>query len=132
MEKKLIEIEKKKIFPPCYVKIPLQYVDLVNGTPYEKMKRITEQILQYKLNILLTPQDSNLVRSSLVAELGEDGLKFWLTIRQFREDYDEETQRKRYNYMLKHRAKNTMTFGTIINRYKQAIDRYNDNNNLNT
>ena len=30
--------------------------------------------------------------------------------------------------MLKYKDNNTMTFGTIVNRYRQAIDLYNENN----
>ena len=33
--------------------------------------------------------------------------------------------------MLKYRDSNTMTFVTIVKRYKQAIDLYNENNNSN-
>ena len=129
LEERLMEIENKKIFPPCFVPIELlQYVDLSNGTNEDKMKRIVEQIKEYKINMLPTSEDSNFVRSSLVAELGENGLEHWLSIRKFREDYDEKQQIKRYNNMLKYKDNNTMTFGTIINRYRQAIDLYNRNN----
>ena len=92
------------------------------------MKRIVEQIKEYKINMLPTSEDSNFVRSSLVAELGENGLEHWLSIRKFREDYDEKQQIKRYNNMLKYKDNNTMSFGTIVNRYRQAIDLYNENN----
>lgn len=50
---------------------------------------------------------------------------YWLKLRQFREGYDQEAQTNKYNYALKHRSKNTMTFGAIINRYKEAINEYN-------
>ena len=113
LEERILETETKKIFPPCYAPIELlQYVDLSNGTNEDKMKRIVEQIKEYKINMLPTSEDSNFVRSSLVAELGENGLEHWLSIRKFREDYDD----------------NTMSFGTIVNRYRQAIDLYNENN----
>ena len=129
LEERILETETKKMFPPCYAPIELlQYVDLSNGTNEDKMKRIVEQIKEYKINMLPTPEDSNFVRSSLVAELGENGLEHWLSIRKFREDYDEKQQIKRYNNMLKYKDNNTMTFGTIINRYRQAIDLYNRNN----
>lgn len=129
LEERILETETKKMFPPCYAPIELlQYVDLSNGTNEDKMKRIVEQIKEYKINMLPTPEDSNFVRSSLVAELGENGLEHWLSIRKFREDYDEKQQIKRYNNMLKYKDNNTMTFGTIINRYRQAIDLYNENN----
>lgn len=128
LEEKLMESENKKLFPPCFVPMQqLEYVNLSNGTIKDKMLRIVKQIEEYNINMLLTPQDSNVVRSALVAEMGEEGLKYWLSIRKFREDYDENTQIKRYGYMLKNRAKNTMNFGAIINRYRQAIDLYNEN-----
>ena len=129
LEERILETETKKMFPPCYAPIELlQYVDLSNGTNEDKMKRIVEQIKEYKINMLPTPEDSNFVRSSLVAELGENGLEHWLSIRKFREDYDEKQQIKRYNNMLNYIDNNTMTFGTNINRYRQAIDLYNRNN----
>lgn len=129
LEERILETETKKIFPPCYAPIELlQYVDLSNGTNEDKMKRIVEQIKEYKINMLPTSEDSNFVRSSLVAELGENGLEHWLSIRKFREDYDEKQQIKRYNNMLKYKDNNTMSFGTIVNRYRQAIDLYNENN----
>ena len=103
-------------------------VDLSNGTNEDKMQRIVEQIKEFNINIIPTAEDSNYVRSALVAELGKNGLKHWLTIRKFREDYDENQQIKRYNNMLKYKDNNTMTFGTIVNRYRQAIDLYNENN----
>ena len=129
LEERILETETKKIFPPCYAPIELlQYVDLSNGTNEDKMKRIVEQIKEYKINMLPTSEDSNFVRSSLVAELGENGLEHWLSIRKFREDYDEKQQIKRYNNMLKYKDNNTMSFGTIVNRYRQAIDLYNEYN----
>ena len=62
------------------------------------------------------------------AEFGEKGLRFWLDIRKHRENYNEDIQIKRYNSILKSRSKNTMTFGAIVNRYRNAIDLYNENN----
>ena len=86
----------------------IEYVNLREGT-----------------NILTTPQISNYIRNAIVAELGEEGLVYWLKLRQFREGYDQEAQTSKYNYALKHRSKNTMPFGAIINRYKEAINEYN-------
>ena len=132
LEARLMETESKTLFPLCIMPfLQINYVDLSSGTYEDKMKRIVEQIEELRINILPTPQDSNLVRSALVAELGEKGLKYWLSIRKLREDYDENQQIKRYNNMLKYKDSNTMTFGTIVNRYKQAIDLYNENNNYN-
>ena len=34
----------------------------------------------------------------------------------------------KYNNALKYCANNNMNFGAVINRYKQAIDLYNENN----
>lgn len=106
----------------------LDYVNLTEGSNTDKIERIVAQVIKYNINIIPTSKDSNLVRSALVAELGDKGLKYWLTIRRFREDFEESAQVKRYNYLLKNRDKNTMTFGTIVNRYKNAIDLYNENN----
>ena len=78
--------------------------------------------------MLATPKDSNIVRSALVAELGKSGLTYWLIIRKFRQDYDEQKQIIKYNNALKYCANNNMNFGAVINRYKQAIDLYNENN----
>ena len=129
LEKKLKEIEPKQMFPPCFVPIKtVEYVDLSSGSVKDKTERIVEQLQQYSINMLPTPEDSQFVRSAIVAELGEDGLKYWLSIRKLREDFDEQTQIKRYNNLLRQRGKNTMNFGTVINRYRQAINLYNENN----
>ena len=103
----------------------IEYVNLREGTNKDKLHRIVEQVVVHKINILTTPQISNYIRNAIVAELGEDGLVYWLKLRQFREGYVEEAQTSKYNYALKHRSKNTMTFGAIINRYKEAINEYN-------
>jgi hypothetical protein len=130
LEERILEMESNKKFPPCITPMQLlQYVDLSNGSNEDKMKRIVEQIQEYNINILATPKDSNIVRSALVAELGEKGLKYWLAIRKFREDFNEQKQIMRYNNALKYSANNYMNFGAVINRYKQAIDLYNENNN---
>lgn len=128
LEKRMIKTDNEKLFPSCFISLPIPYVDLSNGTNEDKMQRIVEQIKEFNINIIPTAEDSNYVRSALVAELGKNGLKHWLTIRKFREDYDENQQIKRYNNMLKYKDNNTMTFGTIVNRYRQAIDLYNVNN----
>lgn len=129
LEKKLKEIEPKQMFPPCFVPLKtIEYVDLSSGSVKDKTERIVEQLQQYSINMLPTPEDSQFVRSAIVAELGEDGLKYWLSIRKMREDFDEQTQIKIYNSLLRQRGKNTMNFGTVINRYRQAIDLYNENN----
>ena len=103
----------------------IEYVNLREGTNKDKLHRIVEQVVSHKINILTTPQISNYIRNAIVAELGEDGLVYWLKLRQFREGYDQEAQTGKYNYAIKHRSKNTMTFGAIINRYKEAINEYN-------
>ena len=103
----------------------IEYVNLREGTNKDKLHRIVEQVVSHKINILTTPQISNYIRNAIVAELGEEGLVYWLKLRQFREGYDQEAQTSKYNYALKHRSKNTMTFGASINRYKEAINEYN-------
>ena len=127
LEAMVIAQETKAIFAPC-TPHPLPYVDLTNGSMQDKMQRIVEQIKQYNINLLPTPHESQFIRSAIVAEFGEKGLRFWLDIRKLREDYNEEIQIKRYNSILKSRSKNTMTFGAIVNRYRNAIDLYNENN----
>ena len=129
LEERILEMESNKKFPPCCAPIQLlQYVDLSSGSNIDKMRRIVEQIQEYNINILATPKDSNIVRSALVAEFGVNGLKYWLRIRKFREGYDEQQQIKRYNNLLKYTENNYMNFGAVINRYKQAIDLFNENN----
>lgn len=129
LEERILEMESNKKFPPCFAPMQLlQYVDLSNGSNEDKMKRIAEQIEEYSINMLATPKDSNIVRSALVAELGEDGLKYWLIIRKFREDFNEKQQEMRYKSQLKYIANNVMNFGAVINRYKQSIDLWNENN----
>lgn len=132
LEEKLMKTESKKLFPSCFVPIKaIEYVDLSSGSVKDKTERIVEQLQQYSINMLPTSEDSQFVRSAIVAELGEDGLRYWLSIRKLRKDFDEQTQIKRYNNLLRQRGKNTMNFGTVINRYRQAIDLYNENNNYN-
>jgi hypothetical protein len=112
----------------CNVPLQIEYVNLKEGSIEEKMERIVDQLTTYKINMLTDSHQSQVVRSSIVAELGEIGIKYWLKLRQLRENYDEEEQIKRYNSILKIRSKNTMTFGAIVNRYRIAIDLYNENN----
>ena len=112
----------------CNVPLQIEYVNLKEGSIEEKMERIVDQLTTYKINMLTDSHQSQVVRSSIVAELGEIGIKYWLKLRQLRENYDEEEQIKRYNSILKSRSKNTMTFGAIVNRYRIAIDLYNENN----
>ena len=112
----------------CNVALQIEYVNLKEGSSEEKMERIVDQLTTYKINMLTDSHQSQVVRSSIVAELGEIGIKYWLKLRQLRENYDEEEQIKRYNSILKSRSKNTMTFGAIVNRYRIAIDLYNENN----
>ena len=129
LEEKLMKTESKKLFPSCFVPIKaIEYVDLSSGTVKDKTERIVEQLQQYSINMLPTSEDSKFVRSAIVAELGEDGLKYWLSIRKMKDDFDEQTQIKRYNNLLRQRGKNTMNFGTVINRYRKAINLYNKNN----
>lgn len=127
LEAMVIAQETKAIFTPCTPQ-SLPYVDLTNGSMQDKMQRIVEQIKQYNINLLPTPHESQFIRSAIVSEFGEKGLRFWLDIRKLREDYNEDIQIKRYNSILKSRSKNTMTFGAIVNRYRNAIDLYNENN----
>ena len=128
LEKRMIKTDNEKLFPSCFISLPIPYVDLSNGTNEDKMQRIVEQIKEFNINIIPTAEDSNYVRSALVAELGVNGLKYWLRIRKFREGYDEQQQIKRYNNLLKYTENNYMNFGAVINRYKQAIDLFNENN----
>lgn len=129
LEEKILKMDSNKKFPPCFAPIQfLQYVDMSSGSNVDKMERIVKQIEEYNINMLATSTDSNIVRSALVAELGKDGLQYWLRIRKFREDFNEQKQIMRYNNALKYSANNYMNFGAVINRYKQAIDLYNENN----
>lgn len=108
---------------------PLSYVNLSDGNNEEKMFRITEQIAQHHINILPTPKDSQLVRCAIVNELGDKGLKYWHIIRAKADGYDEAEQTKRYVYLMSRRDTIKLNFGIVINRYKAAIDLYNNNLN---
>lgn len=133
LEAMVVSNQPKKLFATdCSLYIPIEYVDLSNGTKEDKIKRIVQQIQQYNINILPTPHESQVVRSAIIAEFGEVGLQYWIAIRKYREDFDEACQIKKYNYQLKSRAKNTMTFGAIVNRYRNAIDLYNETNSIKT
>ena len=81
LEAMVIAQETKAIFTPCTPQ-SLPYVDLTNGSMQDKMQRIVEQIKQYNINLLPTPHESQFIRSAIVAEFGEIGLRFWLDIRK--------------------------------------------------
>ena len=131
IKEKLNELEtlanKKQLFNvKCVIPTELDYVNLRDGTIIDKLQRIVKQLELQWINMLPTPEDSNLVRSALVAETGEEGLKYWLKIRKFKENFNEKEQIQKYNNLLKYRDKNTMTFGAIVNRYKEAVDNHNN------
>lgn len=109
----------------------LNYVNLSKGNNEDKLSRITEQITQYHINILSTPSDSQLVRCAIVNEIGDKGLKYWHIIRSMAENYDEAEQTKRYVYLLSRKDKISINFGTVVNRYKDTIDKYNRELNIN-
>ncbi len=109
----------------------LDYVNLSEGNNEDKLSRMTEQIAQYDINILTTPKDSQLVRCAIVNELADRGMKYWHIIRAKSNGYDEAEQTKRYVYLLSRRDKININFGTVVNRYKDAIDKYNRNLNIN-
>lgn len=109
----------------------LDYVNLSEGNNEDKPSRMTEQIAQYDINILTTPKDSQLVRCAIVNELADRGMKYWHIIRAKSNGYDEAEQTKRYVYLLSRRDKININFGTVVNRYKDAIDKYNRNLNIN-
>lgn len=108
----------------------LDYVNLSEGNNEDKLSRMTEQIAQYDINILTTPKDSQLVRCAIVNELADRGMKYWHIIRAKSNGYDEAEQTKRYVYLLSRRDKININFGTVVNRYKDAIDKYNRNLNI--
>ena len=107
----------------------LKYVNLSEGNNEDKLDRITEQITQYDINIIPTSKDSQLIRCAIVNELGDRGLKYWHIIRARADGYDEAEQTKRYVYLMSRKASINLNFGVIINRYKAAIDLYNNNLN---
>lgn len=109
----------------------LKYVNLSKGNNEDKLDRITEQITQYHINILPTPHDSQLVRCAIVNELADRGMKYWHVIRSMADNYDEAEQTKRYVYLLSRKDKISINFGTVVNRYKDAIDKYNRELNIN-
>ena len=116
-------------FPQCnYIK-ELNYVNLADGTTEDKLKRIVQQIVEYNINIIPTPKDSQIVRSAIVKELGDKGMNLWLQIRAIKGDYDELLQTTRYLYLLIRREKIDINFGAIVNLYKAAVDKYNNSLN---
>ena len=116
-------------YPQCnYIK-ELNYVNLADGTTEDKLKRIVQQIVEYNINIIPTPKDSQIVRSAIVKELGDKGMNLWLQIRAIKGDYDELLQTTRYLYLLIRREKIDINFGAIVNLYKAAIDKYNNSLN---
>lgn len=125
LEKKILSYDDKRDSV-----IQLNYIDLFNGSNEEKLKRIIEQLESYNINIMPTSKERQIIRSAIIAELGEHGFAYWIRIRSMTENYDLQEQYNKYNNLLIQRHKNTMTFGAIVNRYKQAIDRFNENNKL--
>lgn len=117
---------KQPQFPQCNIPKELTYVNLSDGTVEEKLDRIITQILEYNINILPTPKDSQVVRSAIVEELGSNGIKQWHQIRALADSYDEQQQNIKYIYLLTRRGKNNINFGAIVNLYKAAIDNYNN------
>lgn len=107
----------------------LDYINLSEGSNEDKLNRITEQITQYDINIIPTSKDSQLIRCAIVNELGDKGLKYWHIIRAKADGYDEAEQTKRYVYLMSRKDTIKLNFGVIINRYKAAIDLYNNNLN---
>ncbi|CDD47518.1 unknown [Bacteroides sp. CAG:875] len=140
MNNNIIQEVKKKIYelqelitrleqPQQTEEKKLDYVNLSEGNNEDKLTRITEQITQYDINILPTSKDSQLIRCAIVNELGDRGLKYWHIIRARADGYDEAEQTKRYVYLMSRKASINLNFGVIINRYKAAIDLYNNNLN---
>lgn len=142
MNNNIIQEVKKKIYelqelitrleqPQQTEEKKLDYVNLSEGNNEDKLNRITEQITQYDINIILTSKDSQLIRCAIVNELGDKGLKYWHIIRAKADGYDEAEQTKRYVYLLSRKDKISINFGTVVNRYKDAIDKYNRKLNIN-
>ena len=142
MNNNIIQEVKKKIYelqelitrleqPQQTEEKKLDYVNLSEGNNEDKLNRITEQITQYDINIIPTPHDSQLVRCAIVNELEDKGMKYWHIIRSMADNYDEAEQTKRYVYLLSRKDKISINFGTVVNRYKDAIDKYNRKLNIN-
>lgn len=142
MNNNIIQEVKKKIYelqvlitrleqPQQTEEKKLDYVNLSEGNNEDKLNRITEQITQYDINIIPTSKDSQLIRCAIVNELGDRGLKYWHIIRARADGYDEAEQTKRYVYLLSRKDKISINFGTVVNRYKDAIDKYNRELNIN-
>lgn len=126
----LVKEQQSPRFPQCYAVQELNYVNLSDGTTEEKLNRIIEQIVEYNINIIPTPKDSQVVRSAIVEEIGSNGLKLWHQIRALADNYDEKEQDIRYIYLMTRRGKNNINFGAIVNLYKAAIDKYNNSLNI--
>ena len=126
----LVNKQQSQQFPPCNYIQELNYVNLEEGTVEDKLNRIINQIVEYNINIIPTPKDSQVVRSAIVNELGDKGINLWLQIRALKEDYDELLQTTRYLYLLIRREKIGINFGAIVNLYKAAIDKHNNSLNI--
>jgi hypothetical protein len=125
----LVDKPQPQQFPPCNYIQELNYVNLADGTTEDKLNRIISQIVEYKINIIPTSKDCQVVRSAIVKELGFNGINLWLQIRALKEDYDEQLQSTRYLYLLLRKEKIDINFGAIVNLYKAAIDKYNNSLN---
>lgn len=125
LEKKILSYDDKRDLV-----MELNYIDLSNGNNEDKLRRIIEQLESYNINIMPTSKERQIIRAAIIAELGEHGFAYWIRIRSMAENYDLQEQYIKYNNLLTQRHKNTMTFGAIVNRYRKAIDRFNENNQL--
>lgn len=103
-----------------------EYVDLSNGSEIEKLERICSHVERLQLNMIPTPKDSQIVRSAIVSTIGDKGLNLWLRIRKFRDNYDENQQMSSFLYLLSRKDSIPLNFGCIVNRYKAAINKYNE------
>ena len=126
LEDKLNAASRPKLNIECFPFLEEQYVDLINGNDEEKLNRICKHIENKNINIIPSAKDSQIVRSAIVAALGEKGLCYWLRIRKMKDGFDEQQQTTKYLYLLSRRATNTMTFGAIVNRYTAAVDNFNN------
>ena len=126
----LVNEKHPQQFPKCNYVPLLNYVNLSDGTIEDKLNRIVQQIVEYNINIIPTPKDSQIVRSVIAKELGIRGMNLWCQIRALKEDYDDSLQSSRFLYLTLRREKIDLNFGAVVNLYKAAIDKYN--NSLNT
>lgn len=86
----------------------------------EKLKDIVKAIEENHINIIPTHQDSLQTIDTLINIMGDNGLKYWLTIRKQKPKYEENEQVKAYQYQQERNKWHNSHLGVIIAKYNIA------------